>query len=368
MKKLIYIANVRIPTEKAHGIQIMQMLNTFANFQLEIELIVPRRLNSIKQDPFEYYGVNKNFKITKLPTLDLISFRFGKIGFFIETIIFLVFAKIYLLNKHYSFFYTREEWAGLFFKNFSLEVHSLPSHPRFLNKLTWQQARAIFVLTSFLKQELVGYGIPENKICILPDAVDLEKFDLNISQKDARHKLNLPFDKKIAVYTGQLFNWKGVEIIIEVGAILESQNLEIYVVGGNFSQQKKNNVCFVGQKPYSEIPLWLKAADVLILPNKKGTKISEEHTSPLKLFEYMASRRPIVASDLPSIREILTENEAIFFNPDDAHDLAYAIKNILWNQKLAEEISEASFLKVENYTWDKRAKRALDFISDTEYK
>ena len=89
--------------------------------------------------------------------------------------------------------------------------------------------------------------------------------------------------------------------------------------------------------------------------------MSEKHTSPLKLFEYMASGRPIVASDLLSLREILTEQEAIFFKPDDPLDLALKIKEILVNQSLAEQISQNAREKVQNYTWQNRAHRALIF-------
>ncbi|KKS24991.1 MAG: Glycosyl transferase group 1 [Candidatus Jorgensenbacteria bacterium GW2011_GWF2_41_8] len=73
--------------------------------------------------------------------------------------------------------------------------------------------------------------------------------------------------------------------------------------------------------------------------------MSEKHTSPLKLFEYMASGRPIVASDLLSLREILTEQEAIFFKPDDPLDLALKIKEILVNQSLAGKSSKLHLAK-----------------------
>ena len=73
MKKLVYIANARIPTEKAHGIQIMKMCEAFSAQVVDVELVLPRRLNRIKENPFDYYGVKKNFKITKLPTIDFIT-------------------------------------------------------------------------------------------------------------------------------------------------------------------------------------------------------------------------------------------------------------------------------------------------------
>ncbi|MDP3935128.1 MAG: glycosyltransferase [Candidatus Giovannonibacteria bacterium] len=382
MKKLIYIANARIPTEKAHGIQIMKMCEAFTAQGVNVELVLPRRLNSIKENPFDYYGVRKNFKITKLPTLDFIALGLGQFGFFAETILFLIASKIYLLfsakggsaygGKNYDILYTREEWAGLFFKDFCMEVHSLPAKPSFLHRKTWRKAKAILVLTSFLKAELIKLGINENKILILPDAVDLAKFDIKISKEEARKKLNLPQDKKIILYTGSfyLYDWKGVDILLKAAEEFGTDFLFLLVGGSereisNFKSQTSNlkNIKLISHKPYAEIPYYLKSADVLVLPNKKGNAMSEKHTSPLKLFEYMASSRLIIASDLPSLREILTEKEAMFFKPNDPKDLADKIKYILTNQNLANQISQNALQKAQNYTWSNRAYRAIDFLS-----
>ncbi|KKS96840.1 hypothetical protein A3B05_01040 [Candidatus Giovannonibacteria bacterium RIFCSPLOWO2_01_FULL_43_160] len=370
MKKLVYIANARIPTEKAHGIQIMKMCEAFSAQVVDVELVLPRRLNRIKENPFDYYGVKKNFKITKLPTIDFITLGLGQIGFFLETFIFLIASRIYLFFRSYDILYTREEWAGLFFRDFGVEIHSLPARPSFLHKKTWRKAKAIFTLTSFLKNELIKFGVSENKILILPDAVDLAKFDIKISKEEAREKLNLPQDKKIILYIGSfyLYDWKGTDVLLEAAKNFGEDFLFLLVGGSekeisNLKSQVTNlkNIKFIGHKPYAEIPNYLKSADILVLPNKAGHKMSEKHTSPLKLFEYMASGRPIVASDLLSLREILTEQEAIFFKPDDPLDLALKIKEILVNQSLAEQISQNAREKVQNYTWQNRAHRALIF-------
>ena len=381
MKKLIYVANARIPTEKAHGIQIMKMCESIGelkvgNEKLEVELIVPRRLNPIKQNPFDYYVVRRSFKITKLPTLDFISFGLGQFGFFAETLIFLTASRIYLLFKNYDILYTREWLAGIFFKDVALEIHSLPARPNFLHKKTWRKAKVIFVLTSFLKNELIRIGVSENKILVLPDAVDLAKFDIKIFKEDARKKLNLPQSKKIILYTGSfyLYDWKGMDILLEAAKNFGEEFLFLFVGGSeaeilNFKSQtiNLNNLKLIGHKPYTEIPYYLKSADVLVLPNKAGHKMSEQHTSPLKLFEYMASGRPIVASDLPSLREVLTEKEALFFKPNDAEDLTRAIKKVLENASFAEELSQNALKKVQNYTWQNRAHHAIDFISKKTY-
>jgi glycosyltransferase involved in cell wall biosynthesis len=84
----------------------------------------------------------------------------------------------------------------------------------------------------------------------------------------------------------------------------------------------------------------------------------------MKMFEYMASQRPIVASDLPSIREVLSENNAVLIEPDNPQSLAEGIKKALTDKELSQRISQQTQTDVEEYTWDKRAQKILEFIKN----
>jgi glycosyltransferase involved in cell wall biosynthesis len=114
--------------------------------------------------------------------------------------------------------------------------------------------------------------------------------------------------------------------------------------------------------PHSDIPLYLKSANVLILPNSAKQDISRLYTSPLKLFEYMASGVPIVASDIQSLREVLSENSTFFFEADNPESLAQKILYVVNHE--AESCEKAAVAKnaVEEYTWESRSKKILDFI------
>ena len=98
---------------------------------------------------------------------------------------------------------------------------------------------------------------------------------------------------------------------------------------------------------------------IILFPNRPHYAF---YASPLKLFEYMASGRPIIASDLPALREILNDKNALFFEPGNADDLARAIKMLKQSQALGYHLSQQALSDVKEYTWDKRALKILDFI------
>ena len=105
------------------------------------------------------------------------------------------------------------------------------------------------------------------------------------------------------------------------------------------------------------MPELLRQASVLVLPNQ-ASAISTRFTSPLKLFEYMAAGRAIVASDLPSIREVLNDRvNALLVTPGDAHALAEAIRSLLSDRGLARRLAEAAAKAAPQYGWDRRAER-----------
>ena len=368
--KIFYIANARMPTEKAHGIQIMKMCEAFADAGATVELVLPRRFNFIKKSPFEYYGVKKNFNITKLPSLDLV--RFGKIGFLIQSLSFAGAALGYVMFKKADIIYSRDELPlfllGFFKKNIVWEAHAPKWN--FAAKSILKKRRKIIAITRGLKNFYAEKGAEENNIFIAPDGVDTARFGGEGKKSEAREKLKLPQGKKIAVYTGHLYAWKGADTLIKSAEFL-GKDILVYLAGGtagDIARVRKElpaggNIVIAGARPHSEISDWQRAADALILPNTAKDDVSKYYTSPMKLFEYMASGTPIVSSDLPSIREILNESNSILVEPDNPEALAAGIERALNDKELAEKISKRAFADAQNHTWEKRAKRILAFIA-----
>ncbi|MFH1575568.1 MAG: glycosyltransferase family 4 protein [Candidatus Nealsonbacteria bacterium] len=373
--KIIYIANARIPTEKAHGIQIMKMCEAFA-LNNDVELILPMRFNPIKDGPFFYYGVEKKFRIKKMPCFDLIRFHryLGNFGLWLETVTFFFFLFFYLVFKKADIFYTRDRLLlplAIIKKNFVFEAHTFPRN-YFLYAVFLKKLKGIVTITQKLKESFMERGFKQDNIFTAPDGVDLVKFDIKETKDECRKLLCLPNDKKIVLYTGHFYKWKGVEILIEASKLLP-EDAKVYLVGGvaedrekyeKLIQGIKQKIQMIGHRPHQEMPYWLKAADALVLPNSGKEDISKYWTSPMKLFEYMASGRPIVASGLPSIKEILNADNAVLVRPDDSEDLARGIIEVLQNQSLSDKISEKALIDARQYSWAKRAQKIINFINN----
>jgi len=381
--RIIYIANIRLPTEKAHGLGRMKLCEAFVKQGIEVELIHPWRFNKIKEDPFEYYGVGKKFRIKKLPHLDFIPLDkfLGFLASWIGSLEFSFISFCYILTKRFFkpniVFFSHDHFPLILLSFFSpntfYDIHDFPRLKTFLHNFYYRRffrrIKGITVTNLWKKEELKRlFKIGDEKILVAPNGVDIKEFDIQYSKFEARRKLNLSQDKKIILYTGHLYGWKGVQSLAEASQYLPG-NIEVYFIGGTKEDIKdfkvrysRPNIHIIGHRPHSEIPYWLKVADVLVLPNTAKENISKYWTSPLKLFEYMASKRPIIASDLPSIREILNESNAILVEPDDPEELARGIQKVLESQELAEKISAKAFQDVQQYTWQKRAAKILKFI------
>jgi glycosyltransferase involved in cell wall biosynthesis len=371
---------VRIPTEKAHGLQIMKMCEAFTQAGIELELILPCRKNPKHKDsdPFDLYRLKSRFKIVKLPIIDpvwLLKLRQGTYIKF-ELIFYLIPLFIYLFfkkNKSQYILYTRDCYLlpllELFSKEVVWEVHDLPKRKNFYLKYL-QACHMIIAITNGLNDELVRLGVAADKILVAPDGVDLEDFEkITEDQATIRKKLDLPLDKKIIMYAGHLYDWKGADILAEAAGNFSGNELFVFVGGterevAEFKSKFGNNgnILIVGQVNHELIAYYLKAADILVLPNSGKKVISRLYTSPMKLFEYLAAGKPIVASDLPSIREILSDQNSCLVEPDSAEALAAGLKKILSDPVFAGNLGKRSFLEARAYSWDLRAKSILKYL------
>ena len=378
--KITYILHGRYPTEKAYGIQVTKMCEAFSDEKVDITLIhsiflygpfgkVKKVIQSYKNS-FDEYGRKSLFKVVgvKVPYLMFL----GSIGHVFQSILFsvLVLFKDFRSIYKSDYIYTRDEVPAIFFsilgKKVIWEGHT--HHGAYFSRFVLKVSNVIVVISEGLKKLLVRQGADEKKIILARDGVDLDEFNRYFEDKRSFlfSKFNLKQGTKIVLYTGHLYSWKGVDTL-ELSAKLLPEDIVIVCIGGTeherMDYEKRvgagSKIFFLENQPYNTMPDYMKASDALIIPNSGKSIISREYTSPLKLFMYMASGRPVIASDLPSIREIVDENMVTFFEPDSPGSCVSAIINSL-NDSDSEKKLDLLAKEVKNYTWSNRVKYIIN--------
>jgi len=226
-----------------------------------------------------------------------------------------------------------------------------------------------FVFTAALARELEQRLGPRTAVVIIPDGARLAP--------DRTFDWQGPATPPVVAYAGHLYPWKGVETLL--GALAAVPALRGRIIGGHPAEPDLarlqrfaatlglgDRIEFLGMRPPGEIAGHLRASDLLVLPNR-ATSVSASYTSPLKLFEYLAAGRPIVASDLPALREILRDRENAWLVPaDDPAALGAALETIARDRPLALRLARAGFDTAAAFSWDRRAERIERVVEESK--
>lgn len=394
-QRWLYLANVRVPSEKAHVYQIFQMLQAFQEAGVEVELVYPQRANlpgTGNQDPLQLYGMHTHLRLRPLYSLDAVRLvtidapalnrpPFPATAFAVQSATFALLAALYTWRRHPDVVYSRD-WpvltavSGLRPKATMVwEAHDLPQgRPAGVAfRRLLPQLAGVVAISRGLGTELQQMGLRSERLLIAPDAVDPTRFASPPAKAAARATLDLPIDAQIVAYTGHLYAWKGAHTLALASRDLPERTL-VCLVGGTradleacrafLDRHRLERVRLAGHVPPAQVPAWLAAADVLALPNSGQDALSARYTSPLKLFEYMAAGRPIVASDLPSLREVLTHGEnAYLVPPDDPAALATGLRKLLADPPLAGRLAANARCAVARRTWQARARQITGFVA-----
>lgn len=375
---LVYIANNRFPSEKANGLQIAKMSEAFIEAGVDFLFISPKRKqteNIPDPDPQTFYKLRQKIPIKQLWCLDLLEHHWlpGPSAFFLQTISFFINLRLQRrrLFKPLTIVYSRSIGVLPFLPrkiSYFFEAHTFPKTRlgQIYQKWILKKSAGIICISEGIAQKYRRLT-PSANLLIAHDAVDLELFKNLSDQKTARQKLNLPLDKPLVLYTGSPFSWKGVFTLAKATAPLK--NISTVFLGGRAKEPDflklraaAPHALTIPFVSHDKVPLYLAAADLLILPNSALDPISREDTSPLKLFEYLASDRPILASRVPALLNILTKKEAYFFEPDNPLDLRQQITAILSNPEKSTIRTYSAHQKAKQNTWGKRARNIINFM------
>lgn len=376
-QRIYYILNARWPTVKAHGLQVARTCEALVEAGADLTLIVPDR-HVHHADPVAFYGLQRQFPVLRLWSPDwVVSGFIGRVLFVIQQVAFALRVTWYL-RRVGGIVYSRDPyvlWCMSFIRgNLFWEVHRFPKRINTIYRQLIHRCRGIFVLTEGLRQRFLDAGASDRRVAIIPDAVSVEEFAIPETMEEARQRLNLVVGVPIVTYVGQLSTLgesKGLEVLLDAFARLQQSHVtaRLLIVGGSRAdialyQQIADrlgiheSVQFAGFQPHNTIPLYLRASDVLVMPFP-WTEHYAHFMSPLKLFEYMAAGKPIVTTDLPSVREIVGDSDVVYSRPDDAVSLARAIIHVLGHPDEARIYAERVAVLAEQYTWKSRAHRLL---------
>jgi glycosyltransferase involved in cell wall biosynthesis len=345
----------------------MEMCNAFSKNGFNTSLYVPK-FNLSKKYLFEYYGIKNPFEIIEVDIPEI--FLHGRLHG--RGLIFALKVSKRLSKIENCVIYSRNSWVffilSVLYKRYCFfEAHQF----RYEN---WLQTRIyrllvktginkgnghIIFISRILMKQWQKAGIYSRNISVAHDAVNVDKFHNVISKDEARKRLGIDPHQIIVLYTGSLISGKGVDVLIKCANRLK--NTIFIIVGGSKEEVRGlsklarfNNVKFTGYVQPKKVPIYQSAADILALPNTKGSDI-DDVTSPMKLFEYIASERPIVATEIPSILEILKNNYNALISPTgDDYSLSKNIEVLVNSPSLSELLVKNAKKELLKYSWDAR--------------
>lgn len=367
--RIFILLNGRFPTQKAYGLQVQTMARGFAEAGIPVAVAYPRRTRQLPPDlsgiVYVPYG-------PYLPLVHGLLFHvyrwFGLIG--LSKALKSYKPDIVLANDPIQAAFLPKPWKVIW------DLHDMPdprlaSRRRLIRRIL---SRASGVLSTNQRKldrlKDMGYKLPPT--IVLPNPVTFEpSFYRSINREEARRDLGVSETERAIVYAGQLYDWKGVDTLIKSAEYLR-EPYRIHIVGGLGADLERcrslaqslplgsAQVVFHGQRPAEEIPAWLRAATIVVIPNSGKYRLSVEDTNPLKAYEALAAEAAIVASDLPAIHDALGE-AAKYFKADDPVDLAKAIEALGSDPgKLSRARKTASDVPL--LTARERAERLIEFL------
>jgi glycosyltransferase involved in cell wall biosynthesis len=403
--KLIYTANARIPSEKAHPYQIVQMCEAFAGQGAEVTLLCANRRNPPElrtDDIWGHYGIARNFEARRVACLDVYPFAerlpgglglaWTRLAAQLATLTFNLALVWRLRGEREAVVYSRDPislvllaalWprrAGRLF----FEAHTYPATGIGLRLRRFLAGRigGFVAVTDHLKARYEGLGVPADSLLVAHDGIRRARFDVEGGRAEWRARMGWPADAFIVGYMGRFQTLgmdKGLGELVEAVMTLAAEGapgrVRLGLVGGPAETVEAlreklraaglppDTVLYAGQVPPADVPGYLRAFDVCAMPFP-WTEHFAYYASPMKLFEYMASGSPVVASDLPSTAEVIGDGRnGLLYPPGDGEALTDALRALRDDPTTGVRLAEQAARDVLDYTWEARACRILEMIN-----
>lgn len=237
----------------------------------------------------------------------------------------------------------------------------------------WRSSSAIFVVSSVLKEMLVDVGIAKEKVHVNPNGVNEKLFDPALyDPEESRQRLGLPGSVPIIGFTGSLRPWHGIQGLLEAfnQLVLSGRDVYLLLVGDGPEKENTNRwlaehglsncTCVVGHAPHSDLPMYISAMSICVAPYPL---VQPFYFSPLKVIEYMAMGKPIVASRIGQVTELLGSGSGFLVSPGDVQDLVTTLGYVLAHPDEGRQVGAQAREKVLGfYTWSHNAQRVFDVL------
>jgi glycosyltransferase involved in cell wall biosynthesis len=386
--RIFYPANIRFPMERANGLQIVRTCHALAVRGHEVHLAVRGGPGS-DAEALDFYGLVPvpGLRLHRLPVLDtqwsdrlwnrsfdagavLLGVRLALLGG-VKTVFLrdLGLARAFLALRPLlglQVYYEVHQVAHRVLREVPALYGTASQTPARLERLealerqVFSEVDGLAVLTRPLERAVRELGSPRGPVAVVPDAVDLDAF---------QGVPRTPSGPLTVGYMGQLYPWKGVDVLLK--ALVHAPAWRGLIVGGMPQEPAdrlrlealaralglEGRVTFRPFVPPREVPAIYREVDAAAL-SLPDTVMGREYTSPLKLFEAMAAGCPVVASDLPALREVIKDGEtALLVPPGDAAALAAALERLGTDGGLRRRLGEAARREAAGHSWDARAAR-----------
>lgn len=379
MTRILYTAFDIVPSPKGASTHILHNIRGLVNSQFDVHLITPSDGVLPMEDEIE------GARITRIPQDLSLNFlarasHFGKS----------VFTHL-VMQPDYDIVHYRSIWDGLSIAQNKMrlgyktifEVNGLPSielkyhYPgidaNLLAKIKEQEiatlhlSDAIVCPSNVTRDYIASLGLSRKRVTVIPNGVSPSDFPASpLPPREGR----VP----VLLYIGTLADWQGLEIIIRaLPKILEKHTVQLRIVGRGRSRQRKllskqirklgleGSVVIQPAVTHHEVPALIADSDICIAPLGLNDRNVTQGACPIKVLEYMASSRPLIASNMPIVRELVREDmDGLLFSPNDPEDLARQVLALLGDFELSKRLSDCATERARRkFTWHKAQKKLL---------
>jgi len=355
-------------TELGHEVEIVSLISTETEKEnAERDAGEARWQTLVRRIPFAYEAVQMGYNLVGIPMLaaKLLAKRTD-----------------FLYERYSLFNFTGVFVARLFGKPIALEVNSpfaleqqRDKHIRAFGFAKWTErvicnlATKVIVVSTPLRDIMIELGVKPEKVVVMPNGVRTELFKAGTASVELKKSLGLQ-DKTVVGFVGWFRKWHGLEMLVDAfhSANLASKNAALLLIGDGPAMEDlratveryglKNAVVFTGPLPHEKVPKYLDLVDIAVQP------AANEYCCPMKILEYMALGKAIVAPRQANILDVLGEDEAVFFETGNGEDLGRALQKLAANGELRSDLGRAcaGALAERSYSWTTNARKVIEAL------